>query len=499
MTTRVLECAGCSSKLKAKAELAGKTVKCPRCGQPIRIPAAVEPADDWIDITEAYVRPDDTPPPRKLAAPPTDGWGEELLEEQEVPDDMREAVREALTKGERLTWAGRPLLDVMMHRARKQRLVGVAVAAGAAVVLPVLAWVLFGVGNVGATVAGCLVLFMMLVLVAVGVYMLGAPGRTQRGAARRSCYLLTTRRLLIHPGSGTQGYISRGGNEAEISFGTEQSGLQSYSPMELLGLRRNEDKAFPGTGELILRRDLLDEPAGTVLFAVEGLHDLEKRVREQLIHPVIDKVLRGEVAVKDTIGRAKEGKGEVLPTDGNLKEYAKEELPTDGNVKSRKSPLEASLKKIDAELLERVEAELTEGERLLWVGQPEGKTKGRGIVGALAGAAERVEPEYHLYALTSRRVILWDKKGTKDARFAFGNEDRGPVTYYPPAILDAELEDDGGSIVFRRVKVTITTEGKNGKESTRKELHHFGLLRIRDYAAVARAVFHTLIQPCRRG
>ncbi len=512
MTTQVVSCTGCSSRLKAKPEYAGKTLKCPKCGQPITVPAVAPAAaeDDWIDITEAYVRPEakGEPAAARSAAAPTKGWGEELLEEQEVPDDMREQIREALTKGEKITWAGRPLLNVLMHRAGRQRIVGIAVICGFTIAAPTLAFFMFRIGQGGTIAIGCFALFFMLVFDALGVFLIGSPGRTQRDASKRACYMLTNRRLVIHPGMGSQVATSRGGAHTNVTVGGDVGGVTSYSGVELLALRRNEDKAFPGTGELILGRDLLDEPAGGQLVAMDDLVGLEKRIREQLIHPVIDKLLRGEVSVKEGFGRQKEkptaGQGEVLPTEGNLKDYAKDELPTEGNVKAQKSPLEESLKAVGKELRKKVEAELTEGERLLWVGQPEGKTKGRGVLGALSGAAERVEPEYHLYALTTRRAILWDKKGTKEARFAFGNEERGPITYYPTQLLDAELEDDkriseGGSIIFKRVKRVIITRNKQGKDSKRTELHHFGILRVRNYSVLARALYNTLIRPVRRG
>jgi phage FluMu protein Com len=35
-----IACAGCGKQLKAKAELAGKKVKCPQCGKAVAIPAA---------------------------------------------------------------------------------------------------------------------------------------------------------------------------------------------------------------------------------------------------------------------------------------------------------------------------------------------------------------------------------------------------------------------------------------------------------------------------
>jgi hypothetical protein len=40
-----MACSSCGKKLHAKDELAGRTAKCPGCGQPIRIPEAPEPSN----------------------------------------------------------------------------------------------------------------------------------------------------------------------------------------------------------------------------------------------------------------------------------------------------------------------------------------------------------------------------------------------------------------------------------------------------------------------
>src|SRR5262249_9119877 len=134
----------------------------------------------------------------------------------------------------------------------------------------------------------------------------------------------------------------------------------------------------------------------------------------------------------------------------------------------------------------------------------EGSTQGRGLLGALAGSAERKEAEYTLYAITSRRVLLWDKNcAGEGGRFSFVNEQLGPITYYPPEMLDAGVEEDkrfpdGGSIIFRRVKQVITKQDDKGKRTKETFIHPFGILRVRHCSAVARALFEALIRPCRR-
>jgi hypothetical protein len=161
-----------------------------------------------------------------------------------------------------------------------------------------------------------------------------------------------------------------------------------------------------------------------------------------------------------------------------------------------------------------VEDELAADEQIVWIGEPEGSTQGRGLIGALTGAAERREPDYYLYAITNRRVMLFCEKGTRVGKghgisFLKG-EKRGPMSYYPPHLSGVGLEEDkripqGGGIILKKVKVVITTTtsnknarfGPSTKTKTRTEWHYFGLLRIRNCRAVAQMLYDTLIAPCR--
>lgn len=58
-------CRACAATLKVKDELAGKRVKCPKCGQPTAVPAAAAPGENLL--------PDEPPPAPPPAAPRVPG------------------------------------------------------------------------------------------------------------------------------------------------------------------------------------------------------------------------------------------------------------------------------------------------------------------------------------------------------------------------------------------------------------------------------------------
>src|SRR5205085_1962889 len=127
-------CAGCQKKLQVKAALAGKTVKCPGCGKPVKIPAPSAPADEgeeWLDVNEAAA----PPPAEEPAAQPRRGggpvgeWGKELLDEQGLPEEMQDEIRAEMTKTERIVWAARPRVDILLHRARLVAYIGVPICS----------------------------------------------------------------------------------------------------------------------------------------------------------------------------------------------------------------------------------------------------------------------------------------------------------------------------------------------------------------------------------
>jgi hypothetical protein len=510
-----VQCAGCQKKLQVRAEMAGKTGKCPGCGKPIRIPApAPVPApapdeDDWIEVNEpadpaevlaaqsdAACRESSSGqaghPTRSTASAPAAGaWGEELMEGHTVPEEIKEQIRTTLTRNERLVWFDRPRLDILLHQARLYRLIGVPVSALVVVGCSALAVFIAGQGSIAGAVV-CVIL--ALAFGAVGFFCFRAPGSVERNADRRACYMITNRRLLIHPGTGTQVYF-RGGNAA-MATDVGQFGVASYSGLELTRMTREEwTKKFEGAGDLSFSRNILEEPGGGGMRALDRVRDVEKTIREKLLHPIIDKLLRGERLSGEEKGKGKaaaQGEGDVIAPDSNIKEYGGPPA-NDPNIKNAPKRRAASARydpnSIDEELRQQVEDELTAGETILWVGEPETKSKGRGLLGAMIGSAHRVEPDYTLYAITNRRAILWVKK-------------KGPFSYYTPAFRDAGVEDDnrienGGNIVFRKVKVTIKKTDKKGNTTTRVEMHYFGVLRISNYKAVAALLYDTLIGPCR--
>ena len=191
----------------------------------------------------------------------------------------------------------------------------------------------------------------------------------------------------------------------------------------------------------------------------------------------------GRSAAEKEQGKSEEG--ELLPVDGNLKEFLakNENLPVDpANVKNLKAPAAPTSENVSAEQRQRAEAELTTGEKLLWVWACPRRPP-RDAACVIIGLRERKEPEYTLYALTNRRVLMWVRQLTKigdDGNLYRPVLRMGPLTYYPPAVLEAGIEKDdripkGGSIHFRQVKVTYRTKDNKGRITKHTENHYFGL------------------------
>jgi hypothetical protein len=443
------------------------------------------------------------------------------MEGHGVPDDMQEKIRSNLTKNERLIWFDRPRMDILMHQARMWMIRALLVGGPLSIGLAVGSVFAFRSKSVPMPV-GFILIFFSLVLGGIAVFSLWAPARQKRKEATRACYAMTNRRLLIHVGTGSQTF-SKGGQSTTI-VNTGSLGLLTYTGLELTRMKRVMMKKFLGAGDLVFGRTLLDEPSGSRLWAVNDVAAVERLIREKLLHPVIDKVLRGEKLSKEEKGKedkddkaAGEGaSGDTVAPDDNIKSLAAggELVPDDPNIKAAPGTrsrggddanvrgaglgIEYDPDSVEFEVREEVEAELTEGEKILWVGKPEGSTQGRGILGAVTGGDKRKEPDYYLYAITNRRAILWAKpEGIR----SFQTEEPGPTTYYPPHIVGAGLEEDkripqGGSIVFKQVKVTITRQNKQTRRVTKEvTLHYFGLMRIRRYRAVAYLLYENLIKP----
>jgi hypothetical protein len=437
------------------------------------------------------------------------------MEGHGVPEEMREQIHANFTPTERLIWFGRPDMKVLIYLARRFQLMGALMGFGVLLLAPLGAYYCY---TQGITVGIFVLSFFALAFGAVGVYALGAPGRQRRSADRRACFAITNRRLLIHPGNGTQTLYGQDGGVAVVPR-TGEFGVSSYAGLQLTNLMRSEMARIKGAGEIIFGRSLLDQPSGGSLWALANALEVEKVLREKLIHPVIDKLLRGESLQLD-VQTSSKGSGEevdVVPGDKNIKDYfgAAAAGGTNakaapggavGNVKTVAFGLKYDPQKVPAGQREQVEAELAAGEKILWIGTPEGGVKKRGMLGKMMGSAERIEPFYTLYALTNRRVLLWSKPGwhTSDRKIRKWKPGQlGPVSYYPTSLRGVDLEPDdrvkdgGGSVIVKTVKRTYWVQTQNRGQKKVTQMFYFGLLRVRQFKAVAYLLYETLIAPCK--
>jgi hypothetical protein len=536
----------CGKKIQVREALAGKAVKCPACAKPVKVPATAPAAntlddEDWGNVNgDAAPAPpsrkgkapplhddeDDTPKTKakgkkeddegewldvdEAAAPDKDeeddedetpskspgGWGQELLKKEKVPKEMQDELRQEMTKNESIEWISRPRQDILLHRAKMQAIifgsifgtVGLAALIATVICLLKAVWIGVAIGAVfGLTFSG------------IAIFMITQPARVRKHEAVRPCYVMTQRRLLVHSGKGSNVRVSVGSSDVR-EHKAPPTGVNSYMGLDLIGLTRAEaGEKFKGAGDLCFSTDIWDYPASPDMEALDKVVAIEKRIREKLIHPVIDKLLRGEVFLKKGTGARKGGDdGEDVKQDSNIKDYASDDDIDEDDPNIKDAPNRAAglvaqfakeLRKVDEELRDEVDAELTAGEKVLWIGEPEASVKGRGLLGAMMGGATRHEPKYTFYAITNRRVML-------------GIAKQAPVSYYPTGLMSTSVEQDkriekGGGIIFRQVKKTITTEDKKtGKVlKTRVEMHYFGILRIRHYEKVAQLLYETLVRP----
>jgi predicted Zn finger-like uncharacterized protein len=62
--TTTMKCPGCQTPLRLRADMAGKKIKCPRCGHVLTVPASAEEAVEEVPVMEEITA---EPPPKKAA------------------------------------------------------------------------------------------------------------------------------------------------------------------------------------------------------------------------------------------------------------------------------------------------------------------------------------------------------------------------------------------------------------------------------------------------
>jgi hypothetical protein len=582
--TITIACTSCRKRLSLKDELAGKRVKCPACGQILPVVASAPPAAATMALataakTECPILDDvesnagkgsrkdtgqaevctvldsgdagETPTSKRMRQPddaeaaPDGDWGESVLAGQHVPENMQQEIRQVLQEGERITWATRARMDMLLANARILKIVGMVMVGIASALLllslamlglPVGLWLFSlvpaeGALGMGAIMVLVVVLVLLLIVITVGVAFIRLPRRMQDNEKTRSCYLIAGRRLIIHPGSGMDLPVPKWMKAIPNFFAKwfrKKSkvaiGVTPYGYADLTKLHRIETKKFPGAGDIVLGLNDLEQSALYRMVGIDNVQQAERTLREKVLHPAVDELLAGQRSVADLRrGLNETGKGDAaglqsktLPPERDVKDLMSASRMT-ANGKKFRSAIASTMDEVADDLRQKVQADLTEGEEVLWIDRPQGTVRGRGVLGALIGQTARKEPVYELYAITNRRALLWASKDTSVDAAAdshqFGNTGdmsmRGPLSYYLTDLTGVGLEEDeriedGGSIIFKSVRVTITYTRDNGsrrlggKSKTRRnEIHYFGILRIRNVHAVMRLLYDRLIASCR--
>jgi hypothetical protein len=503
----------CGARFKVATTSAGKSVKCHKCSKSVKIPAAkpaakpaaeevldliIPPATngqwdgDWIEVNEACDPP--------AAAPAVTGdWGQALFDGHDVPEKIQKDFQAVMTKGEKIFWCDRPLLAMMLHQARLFQLIagpitGVVTIGGltAAVIFFTMHTELWFIGLVGLIFA---LLFGFVCYMAVM-----APTLTRRNANNRPCFILTNRRAMTHNGTGLRMNFGMAGSTIDASG---KSTVTTWSALQMFRMARSESKKFEGAGDLTFNRSVKDETSGGGFINLGNVRAVEKMVREKMLHPVVDKLLRGErlsKAEEAELARSKADDADnATLKDPNIKDApgAKAVADDPSNIKNlgpsgAKERLARVLAKAPKSLRKKIDEELTVGEEVLWIDEPDAGPQGRGFFGAMSNAAKRIEPKYDFYALTNRRVLL------------FVVDNTAPNCFYSPDLLPMWSEPDkrikdGGDLIFRlvHIKITTTYRNKSGPDTTKVtyEDHYFGALHIRNLRDVEALVRETLLRP----
>jgi hypothetical protein len=258
----------CGVTLEAPPALAGKRVKCPRCAAAV----ALAPREDEAEAAGAPVS---------------------CREDGSVPADLKAKALGSLDSKERPVWIGQPDPKLILVRS------GGYLAGGGVGILIALLWLVIALAPPRAAApraqagkqatasahqgASGLLLPAGLLLVSACV---GSVALLRWKTATRTCYVLTNRRALVYK---------------ESLFGPTRD---SYSPLEVSGMRRSDSWVFAGIGDLIFRTVQVVSKSGnrtgpwrtsvkTIHYgflAIPQVASVEKLVRETLIDRFVDKL-----------------------------------------------------------------------------------------------------------------------------------------------------------------------------------------------------------------
>jgi hypothetical protein len=565
-----------------EAELAEETPPRKKTSNHVPIPAkeaedtAHEPveavqADEAETVTEDGANSGDASSTKDLPGALTPcGADEDPFANLNVPQDVQEAIRAELTRGERIVWVGQQSVEMNLQKIRLVFYIfgGILVFMGLMglllAVLLVFTTSQRAGGGIGMAV-GAIPVIGVLVVWGMAVLFFLAP-RLVKGFVSPRCYALSNRRALV--------YVMR-------------NRVDTYGPDKICKMECKESDRWKGAGSLVFDYDLRSiriGGSGTLsgknlekvkrrgrplgFTDIENVRAVERLVRETLLERRIPPPSDDADVVKSADNNASE---EVV-LDPNLKHapgvsLAESSDADDPNIKaapgangSKRRPVvnktmteqdvkdaaDRTSEVFDASnlaphLKKMVEDELSKGERLVWLGQPDPKIVvvkslpfaillfltffvcGLGslvicyfmnrqtaelkqvmplIVGIctifmLIGIVAGLNPlrKYWIarrtcYTLTSRRAIVWGSS-------LLGQQS---MVVYSPAMLvrmrrkDSFIFKDGaGDVIFRTHTVIITQRGRRG--STFASEIRYGFIAIRRAREVEVLVRETLVDP----
>jgi hypothetical protein len=485
-------------------------VKCNVCGHEEASEALANlqqcPACGATSLSEAERQGAADSAPTPEAAPPR----LQTFAELGIPDHLRKAVEEELTKDERLVWLGRPSQNRDVYPDRKVH-------------------VFIGIGLLGLAVAlGIFVKSLPFIFPAVlgfiALPLLASPWLFNPATYYQACYVLTNRRAIL---------LER------TMAGAKR---RSYLPHELLSLERRSNARVPGAGDLIfeylflvgkgfnfpatdntLRRTDTPQRSPRGFFFLDQVREVEQLIRTTLLDDLEAKLDQSAAARSAPTGQAPTAPPAAVP------------CREDGSV--------------PADLRDKALADLDAKERVVWIAQPVGslvllrnlgyflvsgavmlvailwllgafaqKPTGKPPAGRVAKqpaptpqATNKFDPlpliilgvsacftlapvlrwrtaKRTCYALTNRRALVY-----KEGLFGPSRESYGPTEVSAMRLRLSWLCRGGGDLIFRSVTVIRTSRNRQTGTHTSRKTTHYGFLAIAHVHEVEQLVRATLI------
>ena len=306
-------CSSCSTKIKVKDELIGKSVKCPKCanvfkaiaeteaktavkasaGTAPKKPAAWDDPDDddaeeksapWADKSRKGKADVKKAPAKKKAAdeddedddaPDEDAAFVELLEQTTLPEATKKQIKSDLGLREKGVWVGQPDAKIMTVRAIPKVLAALFALLVLAIILGVGGGLALEIRNI-LIYAVLVVLFLFSVLFFAVLIPL-----MDRRKAHHTAYVITNKRCIVYTGSWFMG-----------------PSVESFYPELLAHMRRMSSWIFGAdAGDIVFRsvttvttthhaRGGTSTSVSTTYYGflgIRSLDEIEQRIRDTLL------------------------------------------------------------------------------------------------------------------------------------------------------------------------------------------------------------------------